>query len=167
MPDLQTLHLDVLDSDIGALTNCTLAYMAHGDLRTFCERHPRVAAALWRATLVESAIHREWVVNIGQRPAISRLAHLLCEMMTRMEAAGLAEGGSCDLRLTQENLSDATGLSVVHVNRTLQEIRAQNLITFGKGKLTIHDWNALARLGDFQTDYLHLRQPVPPGSLAR
>lgn len=156
MPDLQALHLDVLDSDIGALTNCTLAFMAHAHLRSFCERHPRLAAALWRATLVDSSVHREWVVNVAQRPAISRLAHLLCEMMTRMEAVGLAHDGSCDLHLTQETLSEATGLSAVHLNRTLQELMAQGLITFGRGTLTIHDWNALARLADFRTDYLHL-----------
>jgi CRP-like cAMP-binding protein len=130
--------------------------MTHKDLRRFCEHHPRLAAALWRATLVQGAISREWVVNLGQRPAISRLAHLLCEMMTRMEAVGLAYSGSCDLRLTQEDLSEATGLSVVHVNRMLQELRAQNLITFGQGRLTIHDQGALARLGDFRPDYLHL-----------
>jgi CRP-like cAMP-binding protein len=92
MPDLLSLHLNVLDSDIGALTNCTLAFMSHERLRPFCERHPKLAAALWRATLVEGAVYREWVVNVAQRQALSRLAHLFCEMMTRMEAAGLAEG---------------------------------------------------------------------------
>jgi CRP-like cAMP-binding protein len=165
MPDLQSLHLDVLDSDIGALTNCTLAFVSHERLRPFCERHPRLAAALWRATLVDSSVHREWVVNVAQRPAINRLAHLLCEMMTRMEAVGLAQDASCDLRLTQVDLSEATGLSVVHVNRTLQELRKQGLISFGRGTLTVHDWEALARVGDFRSDYLHLREPAVPGSL--
>ena len=161
MPDLQALHLDVLDSDIGALTNCTLAFMAHQHLRPFCERHPRLAAALWRATLVEGAISREWVANVGQRDAIHRLAHLFCEMMTRMTAVGLAADGSCSLALTQAVLSDATGLSLVHVNRTLQTLRARGLITFAQGRLTIHDWDALVEIGDFRADYLHLREPAP------
>jgi CRP-like cAMP-binding protein len=159
MPDLLSLHLDVLDRDIGALTNCTLAFMSHERLRPFCERHPRLAAALWRSTLVDGAISCEWVVNLAQRPAINRLAHLLCEMMTRMDAADLARDGSCSLPLTQETLSEATGLSLVHVNRTLQALRAQNLITFARGTLTIHDWDALARVGEFNPDYLHIRVP--------
>ena len=166
MPDLLSLHLEVLDRDIGALTNCTLAFMSHERLRTFCERHPRLAAALWRATLVDSSVYCEWVVNMAQRPAISRLAHILCEMMTRMDAVGLAQDGSCDLPLTQGDLSEATGLSLVHVNRTLQALRAQGLITFGRGRLTIHDWEALARVGEFRADYLHLQEPVGPGPLA-
>ena len=156
MPDLQALHLDVLDSDIGALTNCTLAFMAHQHLRPFCERHPRLAAALWRGTLVEGAISREWVVNVGQRPALSRVAHLFCEMMARMEAAGLAEQGRCRLPLTQETLSEATGLSVVHLNRTLQELQQRELITFSQYRLTIPDWDALVDVADFRADYLHL-----------
>ncbi len=167
MPDLLSLHLEVLDRDIGALTNCTLAFMGHEHLRSFCERNPRLAAALWRSTLVDGAIYCEWVVNVAQRPAISRLAHLLCEMMARMEAVGLAQDASCDLRLTQLHLSEATGLSVVHVNRTLQDLRSQGLISFGKGRLTIHDWNALARVGEFRADYLHLRPAVAPGPLAQ
>jgi CRP-like cAMP-binding protein len=166
MPDLLSLHLEVLDSDISALTNCTVAFMSHERLRAFCERHPRMAAALWRATLVDSAVFSEWVVNVAQRPALSRLAHLLCEMMTRMEAMGLAENRRCDLRLTQADLSEATGLSVVHVNRTLQSLRSQGLISFGKGQLTVHDWDALARVGEFRADYLHLREPTSHGRLA-
>ena len=161
MPDLQSLHLEVLDCDIGAVSNCELAFMAHADLRRFCERHPRLAAELWRATLVEGAISREWVVNMAQRPALNRLAHIFCEMMTRMEAAGLAGQGSCVLALTQENLSEATGLSPVHVNRMLQELRTRGLLSFDQGRLTIHDWDALARLADFQLDYLHLRSAPP------
>ena len=162
MPDLQSLHLEVLDCDIGALSNCVLAFMAHSDLRRFCERHPRLAAALWRSTLVDGAIYREWVVNMAQRPALNRLAHIFCEMMTRMEEAGLAAQGSCALPLTQEDLSEATGLSHVHVNRTLQDLRARGLISFEQGRLTIHDWDGLARLGEFQVDYLHLRSAAAP-----
>jgi len=160
IPDLESLHLGVLDSDIRAITDCTLAYMAHSDLRRLCHEHPRLGDALWRATLVEGAIAREWVVNVGQRHALSRLAHLFCEMMSRMEAADLVFDRTCLLALTQRDLKDATGLSVVHVNRTLQELRARNLISFGQGMLTIHDWDTLVRLADFRSDYLH-QQPMP------
>ncbi len=159
MPDLNGLHLEVLDSDIGAITECELAFMAHQDLRQLCAEHLRLAALLWRTTLVDAAIYREWVVNVGHRPAISRLAHLFCEMMARMEGAGLAQDGSCYLGLTQQHLSEATGLSSVHLNRTLQELRAMGLVSFGQGRLTIHDGDALRQVADFRTDYLHLPTP--------
>lgn len=156
MPDLNSLHLDILDSDIGAVTNCTLAFMAHQDLRRLCAEQPRLAAFLWRATLVEAAISREWVVNVGQRPAISRLAHLFCEMLARMDAAGLVQDGGCHLGLTQQHLSEATGLSPVHVNRTLQQLRAMGFLSFGQGRLTVHDWDGLRQVADFRSDYLHV-----------
>jgi CRP-like cAMP-binding protein len=156
LPDLQSLHLGVLDSDIRALTDGQLAFMAHQDLRRLSEQHPRLASLLWRSTLVDAAIYREWVVNVAQRPAISRIAHVLCELMVRMDAAGLAQDGRCYLGLTQQHLSEATGLSAVHVNRTLQSLRAQGLITFGQGRLAIHDWDRLVAIADFRADYLHL-----------
>ena len=156
IPDLQSLHLDVLDSDTWAVTDGRLAFMEHGALRRLCEAQPRVGAALWRLTVTDAAIYRAWVTNLGQRPAINRLAHFFCEMMLRMEAAGRAKDGSCALPITQADLSDASGLSVVHVNRTLQELREMRLITFARGRLTIHDWNALSLLADFRPDYLHL-----------
>ncbi len=157
MPDLHTLHLKVLDSDLWAITKCHLAFMQHEDIRRLCHAHPRVADELWWVTLVNAAIYREWVVGLGKRQAISRLAHLFCEMMLRMKEAGLAQGGSCPLPITQEDVSDIAGMSPVHVNRTLQEIRGQGLISFGQGHLDIHDWDALVRLADFRPDYLHLR----------
>jgi CRP-like cAMP-binding protein len=160
LPDLQSLHLDVMDSDVRALTDCQLAFMAHQDLRRLCHHLPRLAALLWRTTLVDAAIYREWVVNVGQRRALGRIAHVFCELMLRMEAVGLARDRSCHLGLTQADLGETTGLSVVHINRTLQELRGQGLISFGQGRLTIHDWDALVELGDFRADYLHLPEPV-------
>lgn len=111
MPDLCGLHLDVLDSDVGAITGSELALIAHDDLRRLCGEHPRLAALLWRTTLVDSAIHREWVVNVGQRGAVARVAHLLCEVMTRMTTAGLADGDSCQLDLGPGSLSDGLWLA--------------------------------------------------------
>lgn len=163
MPDLHGLHLRVLDSDLWAITDCRLAYMPHADLRRLCRGHPRVAEELWRNTLVDAAIYREWVANLGQRDAVGRLTHLFCELMLRMEAAGLARDGSCPLPITQGDLSEATGMSLVHVNRTIQDLRTQNLISFERGRLSIHNWKALVELADFRPDYLHLpvASPVP------
>ena len=161
MPDLHGLHLDVMDCDMWAVTGCTLGYIEHGAIRQLCAAQPRIAAALWRLTVVDAAIYRQWVTNLGQRPAINRLAHFFCEMMLRMEAIGRAEDLTCALPITQADLSDASGLSTVHVNRTLQELREMGLITFARGSLTIHDWDSLALLADFRPDYLHLPRRDP------
>jgi CRP-like cAMP-binding protein len=161
MPDLHGLHLDVMDCDMWAVTDGRLGFMEHGAVRQLCAEQPRVAAALWRLTVVDAAIYRQWVTSLGQRPAINRIAHFFCEMLLRMDAVGRAEHGSCALPITQAELSDASGLSVVHVNRTLQELREMGLITFARGRLTIHDWDALALLADFRPDYLHLPRRGP------
>ncbi len=121
--------------------------------------HPCLGEDLWRATLVEGSIYREWMTNVGQREALSRMAHLFCETMLRAEDAGLGENGTCPFPVTQADLGEATGLSQVHVNRTLQALRGQNLISFAKGVLTIHNWDRLVALGDFRADYLHLELP--------
>ena len=155
-PDLHSLHLKVLDSDIWAITDGRLAYMAHKDLRALNREHPRLGEELWRTTLVEGSINREWMVNVGQREALSRMAHLFCETMLRMEEAGLGQNGTCPFPVTQADLSEMASMSNVHVNRTLQSLREQNLISFGRGTLTIHDWDRLVALGDFRSDYLHL-----------
>jgi CRP-like cAMP-binding protein len=156
MPDLTSLHLEVRDSDTWAMTNCTLGYIDHRDLDRFCQEHYRLAKFLWRSTLIDTSIHREWTVNVGARDALNRVSHVFCEMMLRMEFLGRAKDGSCALPLTQGDLGEATGLSIVHMNRTLQELRKRELITFTRGQLTIHDWDALVELADFRADYLHL-----------
>lgn len=158
MPDLQGLHLDVLDSDIRAVSDCTAAYINHGELRTLCDQYPRIGATLWRETLVDSSIFREWVVNVGSRPALNRIAHLLCETMKRAEWVGLSEAMSCDFRVTQTDLSEAAGMSVVHVNRMIQSLRKRKLISFANGRLTVHDWSGLCDLASFRAGYLHHTQ---------
>ncbi|WP_218014218.1 Crp/Fnr family transcriptional regulator [Rubellimicrobium roseum] len=158
LPDIRTLHLGVIDCDVTAVGPCQLAVIEHGDLQALCDAHPRIASALWRCTLVVGSVYREWIVNIGHRSALVRLAHLMCELMTRLEAVGHARDRICNLPLTQIHLSQATGLSAVHVNRSLQELRKRGLITFGGGRLTIPDWDGLTRLAYFRPDYLYLPQ---------
>jgi CRP-like cAMP-binding protein len=155
-PDLHSIHLNHLDSDIWAITDCRLSFMTHKDLRALNREHPRLGEDLWRTNLVEGAIYREWMVNVGQREALSRMAHLFCEMLLRSEEAGLGQDGTCPLPITQGDLSEMTAMSSVHVNRTLQSLREQGLISFGKGSLTVHDWPRLVALADFRADYLHL-----------
>ena len=156
IPDLQSLHLKVLDNSLGTITPCKVGFIRHETLQDLCARHPRITAALWRETLIDAAIYREWVVNVGRRPAYARVAHLLCEIVVRLRAVGLVEGDGCDLPMTQGEIADATGLSAVHVNRTLQELRAAGLVRLGDGSMQILAWEGLKAGGDFDPAYLHL-----------
>lgn len=159
MPDIRTMHLGIMDCDVTSVGGCRVAMIEHRDLHALCAAYPRIASTLWRCTLVVGSIYREWIVNIGHRSALVRLAHLFCEMMTRLEAVGRAKEKICDLPLTQVHLSQATGLSAVHVNRSLQELRKRDLITFGGGRLTVPNWDELVRLANFRPDYLCLPEP--------
>lgn len=154
-PDLESLHLDTMDSDFRTVTECVVAFLDHTDLKALCEQYPRLAAQLWRTTLIQGAIYREWVTNLGQREAFSRIAHLFCEMMVRMEDAGLAKDKECSFPLTQSLLAEASGMSTVHVNRTLQALREAGLIELKSGRLKALDWEGLVNAGEFDPAYLH------------
>jgi len=158
MPDLQSLHLEVLDCSIGTLTPCKLGFIQHEPIRELCEAYPRLAAAFWRETLIDASIFREWVTNVGRRDAYSRIAHVMCELLVRLRAVGLAEDHQFELPITQSEFADATGISTVHVNRTLQELRGDGLIQLKREKLTILDWDRLKEAGDFDATYLHLKR---------
>jgi len=120
------------------------------------ERYPRLARAFWWSTLVDESITREWVVNVGHRTAFERMAHLFCEIFERLHTVGLTRGDTCDLPLTQAELSDALALSAVHVNRVLMEMRHNQLITLRNQQLTLHDYPALRNIAGFDARYLHL-----------
>ena len=160
MPDVQSLHLDVLDITIGTLTPCKVGFIQHEAMRDLCARFPRITGALWRDTLISGAIFREWVMNVGRRQAYGRMAHLLCEWIVKMRAAGLSEGHACELPITQSELADATGMTTVHVNRTLMELRRDGLIELKGSKLRALDWERLKQAGGFDPTYLHFRNPA-------
>ncbi|WP_312793760.1 Crp/Fnr family transcriptional regulator [Tianweitania sp.] len=157
VPDLQSLHLDVADNSILALVDSHIGYIRHRDLEDISAKYPTVSKALWRATLVDAAIYREWTTNLGQRDAMSRMAHLFCETLVKQQVIGLASGDSCMFPVTQAELADALGLSVVHVNRSLMELRASGTISFERAELIVHDLGALEKQGGFDRSYLHLR----------
>ena len=159
IPDLQSLHLPTLDNSVQTLTPCRVGFIQHEDLHGLCHAQPRLAGAFWRETLVDAAIFREWMLNIGRREAYGRLAHLLCELVTRMRAVGLVQDYTCELPMTQGELGDALGVSNVHVNRTLQDLRGAGLITLKGGSLVVFDWEGLKQAGEFNPAYLHLERP--------
>ena len=159
MPDLSSLHLEVLDNSVGTITPCKVAFIEHEHLRKLYRAHPRIADALWRETLTDASVFREWVTNVGRRQAYARLAHILCEFVVRMRAVGLTEDHTCALPMTQTEFADAMGMTTVHVNRSLQKLRGDGLITLKGASLTVLDWEGLTAAGDFDPTYLHLKQP--------
>lgn len=156
VPDLQSLHLDVLDMSVAAVNRAKVAFIDHEDIRKVYRDYPRLGDLLWRMTLVDAAILREWMLNLGQRDAYGKLTHFFCEMAVRMKLAGLGDLGTFSLPLTQQEIGDAVGLSNIHVNRVYQTLREEGMIELKRGKMIISDWNRLQRAAGFDMTYLHL-----------
>ena len=155
MVDLTSLLLGEMDHGIGTLTPVQVASIPHATLLGWTRSCPNLGYLLWRDTLIDAAVFREWVVNVGRRSALARTAHLLCELVARLRAVGLARDHACDLPISQVELADALGLSYVHVNRMLRELRGEGLIELGGGTLVVPDWEGLKRAGEFDPIYLH------------
>jgi len=156
IPDLQSLFLHVMDHDVSALGNSVLGFIPHAPLRELIKHRPNIAQALWRDTLTDAAIFREWICNVGQRDATSRVAHLVLELFTRLKTIGRTEGLSFSFPATQALFADAVGTSVVHMNRVVQELRNQGLLEFDRGRISILDETRLRKAADFDALYLHL-----------
>jgi CRP-like cAMP-binding protein len=156
VPDLQSLHLSVMDHSLCAVAPVTVAFIPHDSLRDLTARFPELGAALWRDTLIDAAIFRAWMVGMGRRSAPERIAHLFCEMFSKLEAVGLADGNRIAWPITQTDIADSLGLTPVHVNRVLQDLRARELITLAKRKLTIENRQELSELAEFSPIYLHM-----------
>ncbi|ODT64941.1 MAG: hypothetical protein ABS75_33570 [Pelagibacterium sp. SCN 63-23] len=156
--DLHSFLLKEMDHSVGVLTECTAIAFPHSNLVRLTEQFPHLTRLLWLLTLIEGSSHREWLAGFGLLSAPQRTAHLLCEIYVRLEAIGLASGHSFAFPLTQTALADAVGISAVHVNRVLQELRQARLIDWARGIVTIHDWPGLVAAGKFNDNYLHLKQ---------
>jgi CRP-like cAMP-binding protein len=156
IPDLQSLHLQTMDHSLATMKAATVAFIPLENLRELAADFPSIGALLWRSTLVEAAISREWETNLGRRPAFERMAHLFCELYLRLQAVGLADDYRCQMPITQTDLADALGLTSVHVNRVLKELRAQTLITLRNSTLVIQAWDELRQAAEFNPTYLHL-----------
>jgi CRP-like cAMP-binding protein len=147
IPDLQSLHLNVMDHSLGTLTPSTVGSVPHESVRELIKQCPVIGDLFWRDTMIDSAVFREWMVGMGRRSAYARIAHLLCEILIRLKAVGLESDHACELPVTQNELGDALGLSTVHVNRTLQELRGDGLITLRGTLLKIENWEGLKKAG--------------------
>jgi len=155
--DLHGFLLKALEHDMVSMTSVDIALIPHEALRAITETHAHLTRLLWFSTLVDAAIHREWIAARSMG-AQGRIAHLLCELQIRMELVGLANRRGFDLPLTQIDLADATGLTAVHVNRTLRRLREAGIAEFAAGRVTIHDLDALWEVAAFDPSYLYLEQ---------
>ena len=156
--DLEGSLLKVADHNVQALTRCDLATVPLAALREVLLAHPQVAYAMWIDTLIDASIFREWIMNVGRRDARERLAHIFCEFALRLESAGMGSTTGYELPMTQEQLADATGLTAVHVNRTLKAMDAEGLIKRERRFILIPDWEKLRTVAGFSELYLHLDQ---------
>ena len=154
--DVNVYILTHMDHSIGAITRLKVALIGPDEMTALTAERPRLTGAFQWHELVEVSVQREWTLNVGQRSAYERLAHLLVEIYLRLEAVGRAHGGICDFPLTQNDLADAIGLTAVHVNRTLQELRKNGLIELERRQLKILDLQRLKDASMFNPNYLHL-----------
>ena len=156
-PSLESLYVDYMDNNLGAVVHSKVGLISHEQLYWLIDERPEIRRLLWRQTLVQAAIFREWLARNSNMPAHASLAHLFCELFTRAEAAGLTTDYSCALPLTQELAADALGLTPVHTNRTLQALRETGAVEWRGGRLTVKDWPKLSEIARFDPHYLHLR----------
>jgi CRP-like cAMP-binding protein len=143
------------DDAVAALTDCMIGVILHEDIERIAARDPQISLALWRNTVLEASIFRERLLNARQRPALERIASLLCEHIFRLEAVGI----DCDvIPLTQIDLADAAGLSVVHVNRTIQDLRELGALSKNSHGIKVVHRDKLVRIAKFDGRYLDMRQ---------
>ena len=154
--DLHSFTLKRLDHSVMALTRCRIAVAPHERIKAVTTEFPNLARLFWLTTNIDAAIHREWVLSLGRRSALARTAHLFCELQARLAVVGLADETGYELRLTQTDLAECLGLTPVHVNRTLRELRERGLVEFRNRRVTIHDLAGLDRVAEFDPAYLYL-----------
>ncbi|HXG99934.1 MAG TPA: Crp/Fnr family transcriptional regulator [Sphingomicrobium sp.] len=160
MCDIGIFLFEEMDHSIGLMSDAMVVKIPAAEMLELMDKYPRIERALLWATLVDEATLREWLLNIGQRDALQRLSHLICEICVRLRVVFMvAEGDTFVLPVTQAELADTTGMTTVHVNRSLQRLRKDNLIATSEGKLTILDFPRLAEIAGFNDVYLHIDGP--------
>jgi CRP-like cAMP-binding protein len=155
IPDLMSLFLHVMDHDLSTLTPCTLGFIAHETLQQLHRRRPNVAEIFWRDTLIDAAMFREWIVNVGQRPAPARLAHVMVELRERLKVIGRVKANRFEMPLTQEQVGEALGITAVHANRVIRQLREDGIVVFHRGQVTVLSEQRFLELADFDRRYLH------------
>lgn len=153
-PDLQAVYTPVMDRNIVSIGKSTVGLISHSDLKELIDASPHLAKVFWCETINETTILREWICNIAVREALASIAHLICEIAVRLDAVGLVEDGRFHVPFTQQDLANASGFSVVHVNRTLKELRRRGLLAWESRTLKLIDFAGLKRIAEFEPGYL-------------
>jgi CRP-like cAMP-binding protein len=161
MADLPSVVSSRSGWGLTALAPTTLLQLSHSDLRRLAATYSGIAEAFWRDCVADGSIFSEWIVKLGRRGATARIAHLLCEMAVRYERSGQGELLSFTLPMTQAQLAEATGMTNVHLNRVLRELRLGEIVTVRSGEVIVHDWQQLVALGEFNKAFLMLDEPSP------
>jgi CRP-like cAMP-binding protein len=164
MCDLQSVAVQTSGWGLEAMATSTVLFIPHADICALVEANITIAMAFWRDSVADASILAKWVGNLGRRQALSRVAHLICELGTRMEIAGLGSRNQFRLKATQNQLADATGLTPVHLNRTLQALKPHGLLVRG-GTARVADFAQLAAVAEFDPAYL-LLAPSADATLA-
>ncbi|MGY4624944.1 Crp/Fnr family transcriptional regulator [Bradyrhizobium sp. USDA 4486] len=154
MPCLHTLLVSPMDADLVGLGPSVVGYVAHAQLKQLLDDSLHLTRAFWRETLIDAAISRRWIARLGAQAALPKVAHLICELAARLEIVGLVTDGCFQMPMTQRHVADACGLSIVHVNRTIQELRHRGLIAWEGSEIRLLERDELQALADFRPDYL-------------
>ena len=154
MPCLHSLLISPMDADLVSLGPSVVGYVAHSQLRQLLDGSIHLTRAFWRETLIDAAISRQWIARLGAQAALPKVAHLICELAARLEIVGLLTDGCFQMPMTQRHVADACGLSIVHINRTIQELRHRGLIAWEGSEIELRRREELQQLADFAPDYL-------------
>lgn len=165
--DLHAFPLKVLDHDVATLTTATVATVPHAEIEAIADEMPQLIRKLWFATLLDAAIHRAWLFRLGRLDATGRVAHFLCETNARLFSAGLSDGRRFALALTQADLAEICGLTTVHVNRVMRQLREEQLCLFRSSLVEILDPAGLAARAQFNAAYLYIADDSQPPSVQR
>jgi CRP-like cAMP-binding protein len=155
-PDLQSVLLGEMDHGLAAIDDVEIAMLPHQQLKSIFAKSQAVMIACWRQTLLDAATFRQAITTNGTRQGVARVAHLFCEQYVRAQQAGIAIDNTCSFPLTQTQIGQALGLSVVTVNRAIQHLRRLRSIELRAGRLTVLDWDELEECAQFDRSYLHL-----------
>ena len=156
-PCLETLYIDYMDNNLGALVDSEIGLIPNERLYRLIDERVEARKLIWRETLVQAAVFREWLMRNSNMTAHASMAHFFCEMFVRGQAARLVTDDKLDLPITQEALSYALGMTAVHVNRTLMLLRDTGAVELRSGTLRVYDWEMLSKTAGFDPGYLHLR----------
>lgn len=159
--DIHITLVDRMDHSLYAVTPAKFCSIAKQKIEVLYEEYPRLARAFFWSIIVDESILREWLVNIGSRPADQRIAHLLCELLIRCRAAGLTDNHGYDMPLTQQQLGEAMGITPVHTSRVITRLRNAGLISIANRRLEILDWEEMKEFAEFEPNYLHLDHAEP------